>query len=245
MILDERRRRSKRDLLVVEAVLLDLLRLPGGACAISSFSLLGVAGELDDLHAVAQRARDRVEVRSPCAMNITLRQVERHVEVVVDEASSSAPGRGPPAAPTTGSPRKSAPSLSISSSTNTGLLVPASCSALHDAPRHRADVRAAMAADLGLVAHAARARARTNLRPMARAMERPSEVLPTPGGPTKQRIGPRVIRRELAHRQILEDAVLDVVEVEVVLVEDRGVRGSGRGCPRSRSPTEDWPATPR
>ena len=27
-------------------------------------------------------------------------------------------------------------------------------------------------------------------RPMARAIERPSEVLPTPGGPSKQRIGP-------------------------------------------------------
>ena len=33
---------------------------------------------------------------------------------------------------------------------------------------------------------------RTNLRPMARAMDWPSEVLPTPGGPTKQRIGPRM-----------------------------------------------------
>jgi len=30
---------------------------------------------------------------------------------------------------------------------------------------------------------------RTNLRPSARAIERPRDVLPTPGGPTKQRIG--------------------------------------------------------
>ena len=30
---------------------------------------------------------------------------------------------------------------------------------------------------------------RWNVRPSARAMERPSEVLPTPGGPTKHRIG--------------------------------------------------------
>ena len=31
---------------------------------------------------------------------------------------------------------------------------------------------------------------RTKLRPSARAIDCPSEVLPTPGGPTKQRIGP-------------------------------------------------------
>ena len=31
---------------------------------------------------------------------------------------------------------------------------------------------------------------RTNLRPSVRAIDWPSEVLPTPGGPTKQRIGP-------------------------------------------------------
>jgi hypothetical protein len=31
---------------------------------------------------------------------------------------------------------------------------------------------------------------RTNLRPSVRAIDCPSEVLPTPGGPTKQRIGP-------------------------------------------------------
>ena len=31
---------------------------------------------------------------------------------------------------------------------------------------------------------------RTNLRPVVRAIDWPSDVLPTPGGPTKQRIGP-------------------------------------------------------
>src|SRR5262244_2431153 len=38
---------------------------------------------------------------------------------------------------------------------------------------------------------------RTNSRPIARAIERPSDVLPTPGGPTKQRIGPRESPRSL------------------------------------------------
>src|ERR1700674_992880 len=35
----------------------------------------------------------------------------------------------------------------------------------------------------------------TNLRSSARAIERPSEVLPTPGGPTKHRIGVCNVRR--------------------------------------------------
>ena len=38
---------------------------------------------------------------------------------------------------------------------------------------------------------------RTNLRPMARAMDLPSEVLPTPGGPTKNRIGERIFSASL------------------------------------------------
>ena len=86
-------------------------------------------------------------------------------------------------------------------------------------PGHRADVGAAVAADLGLVAHAADAM-RTNLRPSARAIECPSDVLPTPGGPTKQRIEvPPRVGLELAHRQVLEDALLDLLEAEVVVVE--------------------------
>ena len=38
---------------------------------------------------------------------------------------------------------------------------------------------------------------RTNLRPRARAMERPSEVLPTPGGPTKHSSGPFIFSLSL------------------------------------------------
>ena len=48
----------------------------------------------------------------------------------------------------------------------------------------------------------------------------PSEVLPTPGGPTKHRIGLLPCGLELAHRQVLEDAPLDLLEPVVVLVED-------------------------
>jgi hypothetical protein len=44
--------------------------------------------------------------------------------------------------------------------------------------------------------------------------------LPTPGGPTKQRIGPFIFGRELADGEVLEDPLLDLLEVVVVLVED-------------------------
>jgi hypothetical protein len=61
---------------------------------------------------------------------------------------------------------------------------------------------------------------RTILRPSARATDLASEVLPTPGGPTRHRIGPFMSLLELAHREELEDALLDLLEAVVVLVED-------------------------
>ena len=74
---------------------------------------------------------------------------------------------------------------------------------------------------------------------MARAMERPSEVLPTPGGPTKHRMGPLVSAPQPAHGQVLEDALLHLVEAVVVVHEDllglSQVQVVGRrGGPRQR-----------
>ena len=60
---------------------------------------------------------------------------------------------------------------------------------------------------------------RTNCRPSARAMERPSDVFPTPGGPTRQRIGPSSLPTSREHRDVVENAVLHVGEPVVVLVE--------------------------
>ncbi len=73
----------------------------------------------------------------------------------------------------------------------------------------------------------------------------PSEVLPTPGGPTKHRIGLLPCRVELAHREVLENAPLDLVQAVVVVVEDAprlgdvdGVRRSGTSR-AARSATRD------
>ncbi len=67
-------------------------------------------------------------------------------------------------------------------------------------------------------------------------MERPRLVLPVPGGPTKHRITPSrssriwsvrllllpllpTILLELAHRQVLEDPLLDILQIVVILVQ--------------------------
>ena len=51
-------------------------------------------------------------------------------------------------------------------------------------------------------------------------MERPSEVLPTPGGPTKHRIGPFMSGFSRRTREVVEDAILHLLQAVVVLVED-------------------------
>ena len=48
----------------------------------------------------------------------------------------------------------------------------------------------------------------------------PSEVLPTPGGPDEAQDRAAALRVELAHREVLEDALLDLLEAVVVGVED-------------------------
>ena len=77
-----------------------------------------------------------------------------------------------------------------------------------------------MAADLRLVADAAEADAHELAARAPRRSSGPRLVLPTPGGPTKQRIGLRMLLlRELAHRHVLEDALLHLRQAVVVAVE--------------------------
>ena len=67
---------------------------------------------------------------------------------------------------------------------------------------------------------------RTNSRPIARAIDSPIEVLPVPGGPISVRIAPErlsavdaALLAQLLDGDVLDDAVLDVVEAGVVGVE--------------------------
>ena len=59
---------------------------------------------------------------------------------------------------------------------------------LDDLAGHRADIGPAVTADLDS-SRTPPSDMRTNSRPVALAIDLPSEVLPTPGGPTRQRSG--------------------------------------------------------
>ena len=88
-----------------------------------------------------------------------------------------------------------------------------------DRAGHRADVGAAVAADLGLVADAAD---RDPLELAAeRAGDRAAEAgLADPGRADEAEDRAGRVRVQLAHREVLEDPVLDLLEVVVVGVED-------------------------
>ena len=114
-------------------------------------------------------------------------------------------------------------------------------------PGPRADVGAPVAADLGLVVHAAERRRARTCRPSARATDSPSDVLPTPGGPTSARIAPAprtpgvghaALGAQLAHREVLDDAVLHVVEPGVVGVEDRAAPPTSSVVVGTRAPRQ-------
>ena len=117
-----------------------------------------------------------------------------------------------------GSPRKSIDILSISSSRNTGFSDAGLLHHLDDLAGERADVGAAVAADLGLVTHAAERQAHEL------AVHRARDRLGQRGLADARRAdegedGRLRLLDQRAHREELEDAVLDLLEAVVVLVE--------------------------
>ena len=91
--------------------------------------------------------------------------------------------------------------------------------ALHDLARHRADVRASMAADLGFVVDAAQARAHE--LETERARDALAERgLADAGRADEAQDRAAAVRVQLAHREVLEDAPLDLVEAVVIGVEN-------------------------
>ena len=88
-----------------------------------------------------------------------------------------------------------------------------------DRARHRADVRATVAADLGLVAHAADRDPRE--LPAERAGDRlPERGLADAGRPDEAEDRPGEVVLQLRDREVLDDPLLHLLEVEMVLVED-------------------------
>ncbi len=114
-------------------------------------------------------------------------------------------------------------------------MVPACLSGLDDPTGHRPDVGASMASDIGFVAGRLRGARRTYFRPNARAIDLAIEVLPTPGGPMKRRIGPRAIARAFAS---LGDPVDQPPSPSVILAECRNLsfrRSSPTSCASRRA----------
>ena len=212
----------------VEAVVVELLRDDVAARDVELL-LLGVAGEPDHLHAVAQRRRHGVEdVRGGDEQH--LREVEGQVDVVVLEGVvllgvEHLEQRRRRVAAEVG------PDLVDLVEDEHRVLALGAAQALDDLARQRADVGAPVAADLGLVAHAAEAQA------VELAAERRGDGLAEAGLADARRADEAQDRAldvglHLAHRQVLEDAVLDLLEVVVVVVEDLLGLDRGRSRPR-------------
>ena len=197
--------------------------------------VLHVAVEGDDLHAVEQRQRDRVEhVRSRQEHHVG--QVEVDLEVVVLEGVvlrrvehlEQRRGRV--------TPHVGAELVDLVEQDD-GVHGAGLPQGTHQATRLGADVGATVAADLGLVAHATEGDADEL------PVERPGHRLAQRGladtgraDEDQDRPGPTAVDRrqatlgaQLAHREVFEDALLHVHEPVVVLVEDVGRGGDVEG----------------
>ena len=203
------------DLLAGQPVVLDLL----GDEVIArdgELLLLGVAGQFEHFHAVAQRPGNRVE-HVGRGDEQHLGQIERHVEVVIAERvvlfrieHLEQRRRGVAA-------EVGAELVDLVEDEDRVLRLGAA-QALDDLAGQRADVGPAMAADLGLVAHAAErdahelAAERLGDRARQRRLADARRADEAQDRPLQGRV-------QLAHREVFEDAILQLVEAGVLLVE--------------------------
>ena len=189
-----------------------------------------VARDLEDLHAVAQRRGDRVgDVGRRDEHHV--REVVRDLEVVVGEGvvllgvEHLEQRRARVAA-------EVVPDLVDLIHHEDGVDRVRLLHALDDLAGQGADVRAAVTADGGLVVHAAERHAH-ELAAERAGDAAPERRLADAGGAEQAEDGALLVLLELAHREKLEDALLDLLEAVVVLVEDlahgRDVHVVGRG----------------
>src|SRR4051794_10191312 len=210
-------------LVLAQAVALALAR---PQVAAGDRGLLGgrVAVEADDLHAVEQRAGDRLGLVGRRDEH-DLGEVELDVEVVVAErrvlrrVEHLEQGRAGVAAPV-------GADLVDLVEEDDRVHRAGVAQGAHQAARQRADVRAAVAADLGLVAHAAQRHA-DELASHGAGDRLADRGLAGAGRPDQGQDRARLavgrdvaLGAQLLDRDVLDDAVLDVVEAGVVGVQD-------------------------
>ena len=203
-----------RELVGLQAVLLDLLRQQVAARDVALL-ILGVSGDADDLHAIEERRRDVQAVRR--AHEHHLGEIEVHLEIVIVEGAvllrieHLEQRRGRIAAEV----RRHLVDLVEQEQR---ISHAALGEVLDDLARHRADVGAPVAADLGLVAHTAQRHADEL------AVGRAGDALPERGLADARRSDEAQDRaaqilHALLHGEILDDALLDLLEAEVVGLE--------------------------
>ncbi len=206
---------------VFEAVLLELAldEVAGGDFELFA---VGVTGDCDDLHAVAQGGRHGVPLVGG-ANEHDLREVEGHVEVGVHEGVVLAgiehfeQGAGGVAA-------EIRAHLVHLVEHEHGVARTGAADFLNEAAGHRSDVSAALAANFGLVMDAAQAQA--GELPSGRVGDGLAEAgLAHAGRAEEAEDRPVALGVELAQRQILDEAAFDLLEIEMVAVEVEGVLG--------------------
>ena len=178
---------------------------------------LGVARQLEHLHAVPQRVGHRVEDVGRGDKQ-HLGQIERHIQVMVSEGvvllriEYFEEGRRRIAA-------KVRAELVDFIEDEYGVSDAGATEALDDLAGQRADVRAAVPADLRFVAHAAERHAHELAAERRRDRTR-ERGLADAGRPDETENRPLDRRVQLADREVLEDAVLRLLEPGVIRVED-------------------------
>ncbi len=173
--------------------------------------------QLDDLHAVAQRIGNGVELVGG-GDEQHLRQIELHVEVVVAERIILLRIERL-------QQRRSRVAAEVASylvdlvqhEDRVVGLRPAN--ALDDLPGHGADIRAAMSANLGLVMHAAQREAH-ELAPQGARNRFTQRGLAHARRSKEAQDRALHLRVQAAHRQVVKNAFLDLLQVVVILVQD-------------------------
>jgi hypothetical protein len=178
---------------------------------------LEIAREADHLHAVDQRTRDRVE-RVARRQEQDLREVEVDLEVVVLERVvllriEHLEERRRRIA------TEVHPELVDLVEEEHRVLRARTLHPLDDPAGERADVRSPVATDLGLVPNAAERHA--DELPSERARDRlPERGLPHARRSDEAENRALELTRQLEHRDVLEDPLLDLLQAVVILVED-------------------------
>ena len=208
---------SNSDLLVGQPVLGDLLR---HQVALGDLQLLlaGVAGDLEHLHAVQQRRRDGIQhVRRGDEDDV--REIEVDLEVVVGEGVVLLRVQHLEQRRRRDRPGSRAPSLSISSSMKTGFFGPTRRMPWMIRPGS-APMYVRRWPRISASSRTPPSDTRMNSRPSDAGDGLAQRGLADAGRPDEAEDRALLARRQLAHGQVLEDALLHLLQVVVVGVQD-------------------------